>query len=70
MLDCGGTEDLYFLDLAGKLGFKPLVDCGKWAFGWHFDLKSLRGYPEKQFAQWAAAEPVTWDTPDGVVTWE
>lgn len=70
MLDCGGTEDLYFLDMAGRLGYRPAVDCGKWAFGFHYDLARHRGYPEPQFKQWAAAQPVTWQTDKGLVTWE
>ena len=71
MLNCGGTEDLYFFDAAWRLGYRPIVDCGKWTFGWHFDLATQRGYPEKQFAQWSAQKPVTWEMSDGrVVTWE
>jgi len=71
MLDCGGTEDLYFLDAAGKLGYKTLLDCSKWTFGWHFDLDRQQGYPRKQFDQWASSTPVVWDLPDGrTVTWE
>lgn len=70
MLDCGGTEDLYFLDAANQFGYKPLVDCGKWTFGFHYDRESHRGYPEKQFEQLRTGQPVTWETPSGTVTWK
>lgn len=65
----GGTEDLYFLGNAGKMGITPLVDCSQAAFGWHLDTKAQTGYPPKQWAQRIRGEPVTWDTPGGVVTW-
>lgn len=70
MLDCGGTEDLHFLNRAGELGYTPLVDCTKHAFGWHFDMARQKGYPEKQFGQWSAGKPVVWETSRGTFTWE
>lgn len=72
MLDSGGTEDLYFLDAAQKVdqAFKPLADCGKWAFGWHYDLATHKGWPEPQFKQWSAGKKVVWETKDGTVEWE
>lgn len=70
MLDCGGTEDLHFLDRAGKLGYQPMVDCSKHAFGWHYDLKTGQGYPKRQWNQWAKNQSVTWQTPEGRVVWK
>jgi hypothetical protein len=70
VIDQGGTEDLYFLDNAGKLGYRPVVDCSKHAFGFHHDLKTGRCYPEEQWAQLRAGKPIVWETPDGPVTWE
>lgn len=70
MLDCGGTEDLYFCDKAGKRGYQPLVDCSKHAFGWHYDLKAGVGYPRRQWGQWAKQQSVTWQTPTGKVVWK
>jgi hypothetical protein len=70
MIDCGGTEDLFFLNRAGELGYKTVIDCTKHAFGWHYDLKTGLGYPQKQFNQWAHCQPIAWETNDGPVTWE
>lgn len=70
MLDCGGTEDLYFLDMVSKIGITPVVDCGKWAFGFHFDAAKSEGFPKKQFAQWSSAKAVEWDTDAGTVKWD
>lgn len=70
VIDCGGTEDLYFLDLAARCGFKPVVDCSKYAFGFHHDRNTNRGYPEAQWKQYEAGKSVEWDTPDGIVKWE
>lgn len=66
----GGTEDLYFLDKANKLGYRPLIDTNKHAFGFHYDLQRHTGYPEKQWKQYENRQPVEWDTPDGIVRWE
>ncbi len=64
---CGGTEDLYFCELASRLGINPLMDCGKWAFGFHYDAKRRMGYPQEQWKQRQACQPVVW--PDGT-KWE
>lgn len=69
-LDCGGTEDLYFLDAASKLGYSSVVDCRKHAFGFHYDAAKRTGYPERQWNDWSAARPITWDTKSGPVVWE
>jgi hypothetical protein len=66
----GGTEDLYFLDAAGRLGYRPLVDTSRLAFGWHYDRERRQGYPKKQWNQRIKGEPIVWDTPDGPVKWE
>lgn len=65
----GGTEDLYFLDNAGKMGIKPLVDTSMGAFGWHYDRHSGKGYPVKQWNQYVLGQPIVWPTPDGDVIW-
>lgn len=70
MLDCGGTEDLYFLEEASKIGSTSLVDCGKWTFGFHFNHQTQQGYPTEQFNQWSRPEPVKWRTEKGEVSWE
>jgi hypothetical protein len=69
LLDCGGTEDLYFCEAAAKLGYKSIIDCTKQAFGWHFDMATGKGYPEPQFARYAKCEPIEWDTDEGTVIW-
>lgn len=63
------TEDIYFLDNARKLGYDVWLDSTQYAFGWHFDYRTQKGYPEKQFAEWEANRTVTWDTPAGPVVW-
>lgn len=70
MIDCGGTEDLYFCELAHNAGYQPIVDTSKHTFGYHFDKGSQRGFPAEQFKQWERAQPVTWKTKNGLVTWE
>jgi hypothetical protein len=65
----GGTEDLYFLDAAGKLGYKPIIDTSRFAFGWHYDAAQRQGYPKKQWKQRMGGQPIVWDTPNGPVTW-
>lgn len=67
----GGTEDFTFFAYCEQLGIKRIVDTRMQTFGWHLDNhKPLFGYPEKQFQQFMNFKPVTWDTPEGVVTWE
>lgn len=56
----GGTEDFHFFDNVCKLGYKPLVDCRKAAFGFHYDLKRNVGYPLKQWEQYSRKEPIVW----------
>ncbi len=69
ILDSGGTEDLYFLDRAGKIGFTGFVDCTANAFGWHHERKSNKGYPEKQYKQMKKGQPIVWETSEGTITW-
>ncbi len=66
----GMTEDIYFLSLAHKLGYKPAIVTTKHAFGFHYDKARDVGYPEKQWQQWSSGEPIVWATPDGPVTWD
>lgn len=63
------TEDLYFCDLAGKLGFQCFVDTSRPAFGWHYDAGNSRGYPRRQWEEYQRTGAITWDTPEGKVTW-
>ncbi len=66
----GGTEDLYFLNEAQKLGYQPWMNTRRFAFGWHFDKETRQGYPKKQWAQMMRGQEITWDTPDGPKAWE
>jgi hypothetical protein len=61
----GGTEDFVFFDNANRLGYTPIVDCTKHAFGFHIDLASLQGYPEVQFEQFVKGEPIIWPAAKG-----
>jgi hypothetical protein len=69
ILQFGWTEDLWFLENASKLGYKPRVVTTKHAFGFHYDARADKGYPEEQWKQWIAGEAIVWQTPDGPVTW-
>ncbi len=69
ILTGAGTEDLYFLYRAGKMGLSGFVDCTANAFGWHHERKSNKGYPERQYAQMKKGQPIVWETSEGVVTW-
>ncbi len=66
----GGTEDLYMLNEAQKLGFQPWANTSRRAFGWHYDRERRQGYPVEQWAQRLAGKPIVWKTPDGPITWE
>jgi len=65
-----GTEDVYFLDAAHRLGIKCYVDQSEETFGWHYDGNELRGYPVRQWEEWKTTQRVTWDTPEGPVVWK
>jgi hypothetical protein len=69
VLFVGGTEDLYFLHQANKIGYRPIVDTTQYAFGWHYDYKKRQGYPTKQWDQFQANKPIIWPTEDGDVVW-
>lgn len=56
----GGTEDFHFFANAEKLGIRPLVDCTKHAFGFHYDLGRKIGFPLPQWAQFVKREPIVW----------
>lgn len=68
-LDLGGTEDLYFCDLAAKLGVRPIIDMGKHAFGFHYSLATKQAFPTKQWEQFRKNKPIVWDTAHGPVEW-
>jgi hypothetical protein len=70
VIGANGTEDLFFCENAAKLGYKPLIDCSKHAFGFHYDLSTGKCYPEEQWKQYQNRKPIVWQTPDGPVTWE
>ncbi len=65
-----GTEDLYFLDKVRGIGLTGFVDTSANAFGWHHERKTNKGYPEKQYHQMKTGQPITWDTSEGLYTWE
>jgi len=56
----GGTEDFHFFTNANKLGYRCLVDCSKFAFGWHYDHAAKTAYPKRQWEQYIRREPVIW----------
>ena len=69
-IDCGATDDLFFLGNARKCGIKSVIDTGKWAFGFHYDLARRQGYPLAQWKQFDAGARVTWPQADGTaVEW-
>ena len=69
-MEHGGTEDLYFCDRAGLLGFKICVDMGKFCFGFHLDEDNYNvAYPLEQWAQYCKNQPIVWPTSDGQVAW-
>jgi hypothetical protein len=70
LLTVGGTEDFPFFERAGKLGYKPVVDCCKFAFGWHYDKGIQQCYPRKQWKAQQDRKPIVWRTKDGEVVWE
>ncbi len=56
----GGTEDFHFFGNAAKLGYRPLIDCTKFAFGFHYDLGTKLGYPVQQWEQWVKMQHIVW----------
>jgi hypothetical protein len=70
VIGTGDTEDMHFLQNAQKLGFQPVINTYRHAFGWHYDAKTQMGYPEKQWSAYLKGQEITWQTPDGVVTWD
>jgi hypothetical protein len=68
--DMGGTEDLYFCDLAEKIGVRPLIDTGRFTFGFHCDLARRRVYPEEQWRQVQKEGRIVWQTANGPVEWK
>jgi hypothetical protein len=70
LVHTGYTEDLWFLENASKLGYRPVIDGTKHAFGFHYDAAKDRGYPTEQWEQWIRGEPIRWRTPGGVIVWD
>jgi hypothetical protein len=84
VMDTGDTEDMYFLKNAHKLGYQPWIDCRKHAFGFHHQpakvetdkfgrrkvVQEETGYPQAQYAAWVAGEKISWETPEGMITWD
>ncbi len=70
ILQGGGTEDLYFCHAAEKLGFEAWVDTGKHAFAFHYELGSREHWPKPQWEMHRKNQPITWDTPDGLISWD
>jgi len=66
----GGTEDFHFFDNASKLGYRPLIDCTKFTFAYHYDAERRYGCPKKQWDMWLRREPIVWQTKEGEVVWE
>jgi hypothetical protein len=66
----GGTEDLFFMNVASRMGIKAMADTSRPCFGWHVDLETGQGFPKKQWEQRRKNEPITWDTPEGVLSWK
>jgi hypothetical protein len=64
-LTLGGTEDFHFFENASKLGYRPLVDCTKFCFGWHYDHEKKTGYPKQQWEQFLKREPIVWPKKEG-----
>lgn len=56
----GGTEDFIFFDRASKLGYRPIVDCTKHAFGFHIDAATLKAYPQEQWDQKCRNQVIVW----------
>jgi hypothetical protein len=59
-LTAGGTEDFPFFQRAGELGYKPLIDCSKFAFGWHYDMAKKVAFPRKQWDAFLHRQPIVW----------
>lgn len=70
ILDMGGTEDMWFFDLCGRAGFRPIMDTSCQCFGWHMNLGTQKAFPAKQWEQRCSGKPIVWDTPDGPVEWK
>jgi hypothetical protein len=58
------TEDLWFCQNAERLGIERYVDTSPYAFGWHWDKTAGHAWPQPQWSQHDAGEPVKWDITD------
>jgi len=64
-LQLGGTEDFHFFENCSKLGYRPIIDCRKHAFGFHYDAEAKTAYPKPQWQQFLRREPIVWPKPEG-----
>lgn len=64
------TEDMHFLALARQLGYQPCVDTSPEGFAFHWEQKELRGYPLRQWFEYAKTGQITWETDGDPVVWE
>ncbi len=67
-----GTEDFPFFERCNQLGYSCLQDMSREAFGYHYDLKTDQGYPQRQWEQFKRREPVVWPAQGerGEVVWK
>jgi hypothetical protein len=63
------TEDMHFLRLARQLGYQPAVDTSAEAFAFHWAQTEQRGYPLKQWFEYAKDGRITWETDGPPVVW-
>lgn len=64
----GGTEDLYFLNKANEMGFRPVVDCSRHTFGFHYDMKAQIGFPKDKWEERKTGK-ITWKVDNKVIEW-
>lgn len=69
VISLGHTEDTDFCGKARKLGYKCYIDTNAHAFGFHYDKEKDKGYPEATWIAWIRGNPIIWETPDGIITW-
>jgi hypothetical protein len=58
------TEDVWFCRSAEQLGIERYVDMSPYAFGWHWDKTTGQAWPQPQWSQHEAGQPVDWPVSD------